>query len=60
MVEVQFNSFLIPALHGSEQSISRPGRLIPNQEPRYLLNKRLGRSQSRSGCSAGQKNLLHP
>jgi hypothetical protein len=47
--EVQLHSFLTSALDGGEWSTSRSGRFTPGKETRYLLNRRLGGSQRRSG-----------
>ena len=39
-------------------SASRPGRFAHGKEPRYLLSRRLGGPQSRSGRFGGHKNIL--
>jgi hypothetical protein len=44
-------SFLTSALDGGEWSASRSCRFTPQEKsPRYPLDRRLGRPQSRSGC----------
>jgi hypothetical protein len=48
-VHIYTQVFLISALVGGEWSTSRPGRFTPGESPRYLLDRRLGRPQSRSG-----------
>ena len=55
---VQPYSFLSSALDGSEWLTSRPGRFNPGEQPRYLLNRKLGGIQSRSGGFAEDNNLL--
>jgi hypothetical protein len=34
--------FFTSALYGSEWSVSHPGRVTSAEEPRYLLDRRLG------------------
>jgi hypothetical protein len=52
-------SFTTSALDGSEWSASRPGRALPpGKGPRYILHRRLGGPQSRSGHRGYRKNLL--
>jgi hypothetical protein len=54
--------FLTSALYGGESSASRPGRFIPGESTlsQYPLNRRLGETQSRSGCYGEEKNLAMP
>jgi hypothetical protein len=47
------HAFLTSALYGVEWSASRPAALPPGKE---LLDRRLGRHQSRSGRSGEEKN----
>ena len=55
---VQPYSFLSSALDGSEWLTSRPGRFNPGEQPRNLLNRKLGGTQSRSGGFAEENHLL--
>jgi hypothetical protein len=49
--------FFISALDGDELSAPRPGRALPpGKGPRYLLDRRLGGPQSRSGHRGYRKN----
>jgi len=55
-VEVQLHALLTSALHGREQTASRPDRFIPRvRGPRYPLDRRLGQSQSRSERGGEEK-----
>jgi len=47
----QLQSFLLWALDGGKWATSHPGRFIPRKEPRHPLQRRLHRSQNRSGRS---------
>jgi len=58
-IKVQPHSFLSSALDGGEWLTSRPGRFNSGKQPRYLLNRKLGRAQSRSGGFAEENYLLH-
>ena len=57
-MKVQPHSFLSSALDGGEWLTSRPGRFNPGKQPRYLLNRKLGGTQSRSGDFAEENDLL--
>ena len=48
--EVQIHSFLTSTQDGEECSTSRPGRFISRKEPRYRLNRKVGRPQRCFGC----------
>jgi hypothetical protein len=55
-VGVTFRSFLTSSLAGSEWLTSRPDRFTPRKQPRSPFNRRLGGSQSWSGCF-GEKSF---
>ena len=46
------------ALDGAEGQLRTPGRFILRVEPGYMLENRLGGTQSRSGRFGGKTNLL--
>jgi hypothetical protein len=46
---------LTSALSWSEWSLSRPGRFMPRKERRYLLNRKVGRAQSRLDVSEARQ-----
>jgi hypothetical protein len=50
--------FLTSALNGGERSASRPCRFLLQKEPRYTLDRKLGRPQSRSERCGVDENLL--
>ena len=54
--EVQLHLFLTSAL-GVEWLISYPDHFIPEKEPKYPSNRRLGGPQSQSRCFEEKKNL---
>jgi hypothetical protein len=56
-VEVQLHLFFTSVLDGNGWLNSRSDRSSPGEEPRYPLNRELGRPRSGSGLFGEQKNL---
>ena len=54
-MEVQLHSFLASILDGGGWLIPRPGRPVAGKETPYLLNRKLGESQSQSGHFWGKE-----
>jgi len=48
-VETWLHAFLTSAMDGGEWLASRHGHFIPGKSPRYILDRRLGGPQNRSG-----------
>jgi len=58
-LDVQFQSFLSPALYGTDWSAPRPDRFTCGvKSSLYPLNMRLGGPQSKSGSFQDERNLL--
>jgi hypothetical protein len=55
--EIKFQSCLTYALDGTADKIYDPAALTPEKRIWYSSKKNLGGPQSRSGSSAGEKNL---
>ena len=51
-------TFLTSALGGSVKLTSRPGCIIADKEPRYLIAMRLGGAQNRSGRFQRRETIL--
>jgi len=59
-LEKQLHTFLFPALHGGQWSASCHGHFTINERSlKYPVNRRLGGSQTQSGCF-GEENYLLP
>lgn len=56
-IEVKVNLCLALVLYGGKWFMLCPFQFTPGNEPRYLLNRRLGVLQSHSECSGEKKNL---
>jgi hypothetical protein len=59
-VNVQIHIFLTSALAGGGWSASRSCRFTPGERDRYLVDRRLGGPQSRSGRDEEKKILILP
>jgi hypothetical protein len=58
--KIELRSFLSSAIDGAPWLTSGPGRFTLGKEPRYSLNRRLGRPQSRFGSCGFQPLTIQP